>query len=44
MEELPKQEITTVVIADDHTLVREGTSRMLQAQSRRLRNANRARG
>ena len=33
MEELPKQEITTVVIADDHTLVREGTSRMLQAQS-----------
>jgi len=33
MEELPQPEITTVVIADDHTLVREGTSRMLQAQS-----------
>jgi len=33
MEELPQPETTTVVIADDHTLVREGTSRMLQAQS-----------
>ena len=33
MEKLPQPETTTVVIADDHTLVREGTSRMLQAQS-----------
>ena len=33
MAEPAQHEITTVVIADDHTLVREGTSRMLQAQS-----------
>lgn len=33
MVEPAQHEITTVVIADDHTLVREGTSRMLQAQS-----------
>ena len=33
MEEPAQHEMTTVVIADDHTLVREGTSRMLQAQS-----------
>ena len=32
MAEPAQHEITTVVIADDHTLVREGTSRMLQAQ------------
>lgn len=33
MAEPTQHETTTVVIADDHTLVREGTSRMLQAQS-----------